>query len=179
MGDRTRLAAALLAAVILCGCQATDRVRGLVSKTGIRTQTTPDPIAFKQVPKRNLGDAQQAARNLRLAREQNKLAELREELAKIETELTEFESKVTLSRLNQQDALFKKAQFEAIDASGLGDKEENIAAIGKLASRAAKHEASALKDDSRATILRRRADQARAKVEAQTERVVALEGGSL
>ena len=86
---------------------------------------------------------------------------------------------MTLSRLKQKDALFNKAKFEAIDASGLGDKDENIAAIGKLASRAAKHEASALKDDSEATILRRRAEQARAKVEAQAERVVALEGGPL
>ncbi|MFP6901587.1 MAG: hypothetical protein VCA36_11635, partial [Opitutales bacterium] len=154
-------------------------LKGLVRKAGIRTQTTPDPIAFNQVPKRNLGEAQKAANDLHLARERNTLAELHKDLAKIEAELTEFESKVTLSRLNQRDALFKKAQFEAIDASGLGDKEENIVAIGKLASRAAKHEASALKDDSRATILRRRAEQSRAKVEAQAERVAGLEGSPL
>lgn len=179
MGEIIRFAAALLAAVLFCGCQTTDRVRSLVGKTGIRTSTTPDPIAFQQVPKRNLVEAQKAAQDLRLARESNKLAELREELAKIEAELTEFESKVTLSRLNKRNALFKKAQFEAIDASGLGDKEENISAIGKLASRAAKYEASALKDDSQATILRRRAEHARAKVEAQAEKVVALEGNPL
>ena len=65
MGDRTRFAVALMAAALFCGCQTTDQVKGLVRKTGIRTQTTPDPIAFNQVPDRNKVDAFAAAKALR------------------------------------------------------------------------------------------------------------------
>lgn len=176
MGERTRFAVALMAAALFCGCQATEQVKGFARKTGIRTTTTPDPIAFNQVPDRNKGDAIKAAKDLRLARERHKLTEQREELTKTEAELAEFELKAAASRLNQKSALFKQSQFEAIDKSGLGDKEENIAAIGKLASRAAKYESDALKDESQATILKRRADQQRVQVEAQAQKVAGLEG---
>ena len=176
MGERTRFAVALMATALFCGCQATDQVKGFARKTGIRKNTTPDPIAFNQVPDRNKGDAVQAAKNLRLARERHKLSEQREDLTKIETELAEFDRKATASRLNEKSDLFKQSQFEAIDKSGLGDKEENIAAIGKLASRAAKYESDALKDESQATILKRRVDQQRAQVEAQAQKVAGLEG---
>jgi hypothetical protein len=176
MGDRTRFAVAFAATALFCGCQATDQVKGFVRKTGIRTPTTPDPIAFSQVPDRNKEEAIQAAKTLRLARARHKLTELRESLAKIEVELAEFERKAAISRLNEKSALFKQSQFEAIDKSGLGHKEENIAAIGKLASRAAGHESTALKDEAQATILKRRADKQRAEVEAQAKTVTDLEG---
>ena len=176
MGERTRFAVALMAAALFCGCQATDQVKGFARKTGIRKNTTPDPIAFNQVPERNKGDAVQAARNLRLARERHKLTEQREALTKIEAELAESQRKAAASRLDEKSDLFKQSQFEAIDKSGLGDKEENIAAIGKLASRAAKHESDALKHESQVTILERRAVQKRAQVDAQAQKVAGLEG---
>ena len=176
MGDRTRFAVAIAAAALFCGCQTTDKIKGLARKTGIRTTTTPDPIAFNQVPDRNKEEAIQAAEALRLARARHKLTELREELAKVEVELAEFERKAAANRLSESSALFKQSQFEAIDKSGLGDKEENIAAIGKLASRAAGHESDALKDESQVTILKRRAEKRRAEVDAQAQTVAGLEG---
>ena len=176
MGDRLCFVAALCAAGLLCGCETTHQIKGYALKSGIRTPTTPDPITFEQVPVRNRGGAIAAAEALRLSRERHKLAELREELTKIEAELAKVESAATASRLSEKTALFKKSQFEAIDLTRLGDKEENIAAIGKLASRAAKHESDALKDESRATILKRRADQRRVEVDAQAKKVAGLEG---
>lgn len=176
MGTRTRFAVALGAAALFCGCQATDQVKGFARKTGIRKNTTPDPIAFNQVPERNKGAAVQSAKALRLARERHNLAELHEDLTKTEADLAEYERKAAASRLNEKSALFKQSQFEAIDQSGLGDKEENIAAIGKLASRAAKYESDALKDEAQVTILTRRADQKRAQVDAQAQKVAGLEG---
>ncbi len=176
MGDRLRFVAALSAVGLFCGCQATDQVKGFARKSGIRTATTPDPIAFNQVPERNRGEAITAAEALRLARERNKLAEMREELTKIEADLAKVESAATASRLNEKSALFKKSQFEAIDKTGLGDKEENIAAIGKLASRAAKHESDALADEAKANILNRRAEQRREATEVQAQKVAGLEG---
>ncbi len=175
MGEKTRFAAVLGAAALFCGCQATDQVKGLARKTGIRTQTTPDPIAFNQVPDRNKEDAFAAAEALRLARERHKLTELREDLFKVEVELAQFERRAAANRLSERSALFKKSQFEAIDKSGLGDKEENIASIGKLASRAAGHDSNALKDEAQVTILKRRVDQRRAAVDAQAQKVAGLE----
>tara|TARA_Y100001934_G_scaffold281013_1_gene389359 strand:- start:149 stop:682 length:534 start_codon:yes stop_codon:yes gene_type:complete len=176
MGKRLRFVAALSAAALYCGCQATDQVKGIVRKTGMRTSTTPDPIAFNQVPERNRAESIAAAEALRLARERNKLAEMRVELTKVEADLAKEESVAAASRLDERTALFRKSKFEAIDKTGLGDKEENIAAIGKLASRATKHESDALRSESKATILKRRAEQRRAEVDAQAKKVASLEG---
>jgi len=180
MGESKRLAAALgaVALLLLCGCEATKQVKGLVRKTGLRTSTTPDPLAFKQVPERNLGEARAAANALNLAREYSKLTDMRKELSKLEVDLSEAESKAADSRLLEKHALFKKSQFEAIDQAGLGDKEDNIAAIGKLSSQATKHESVAIKAESKVTILRRRTEESRAAVEAQAQKVAGLEGGS-
>ena len=99
-------------------------------------------------------------------------------VSKIEAELAKVESDATASRLNERTALFKKSQFEAIDQAGLGDKEDNIAAIGKLSSQATKYESVAIKEESQVTILRRRVAQHRATVEAQAQKVAGLEGDS-
>ena len=176
MGNRLRFVAALSAVALYCGCQATDRVKGIVRKTGMRTPTTPDPIAFSQVPERNRAESIASAAALHLARERNKLAEMRVELTEIEADQAKVESDAASSRLDERTALFRKSKFEAIDKTGLGDKEENIAAIGKLASRAAKHQADALRSESKAAILKRRAQQRRAAVEAQAKKVAGLEG---
>ena len=177
MGNRLRFVAALSAVALYCGCQATDRVKGIVRKTGMRTPTTPDPIAFSQVPERNRAESIASAAALHLARERNKLAEMRVELTKIEADQAKVESDAASSRLDERTALFRKSKFEAIDKTGLGDKEENITAIGKLASRAAKNEATALRDEARVAILKRRADRLRVEVQAQADKVAGLEEG--
>ena len=163
---------------------------GCLSTKGIKKTFESGPSEnemYAQVPDQNRKPVEKAKANQLAAAEQLKFAQERLELAKLQKELATKKEKLSdleleLAEMAHKEAILgvELAQWEAIDTSGLGEKEKNIKTIYGLRSKQAKIETSRLRvqEDHDTLVLRieRLAEQIKVQKETVKTMQSVLEG---
>ena len=122
----------LLALLLFVGCETTKNIKGSITSTVDSMTSDVDKDLFAQVPENQLEGVQKAEFDLLVSNEKVKLAELKEELASKQKKYANYE--LDLAQKNKKEASVKLdiEKLEAIDRSGLGEKQDNIKTIADL-----------------------------------------------
>ena len=129
----------LLTLILLAGCsalgQSTKSSKGgepkKVSDKGLYAQV---PAAAKADVKEAEFDLKRAQQKIKQAEEKKKLADMKEERAKLGVKYAKLGQDISKNELKAAEMEVEIRQWEAIDNSGLGDKEKNINKIADLKS---------------------------------------------
>ena len=122
----------LLALSLFVGCETTKNIKGSITSKVDSMTSDIDKDLFAQVPENQLEGVQKAEFDLLVSNEKVKLAELKEELASKQKKYANYE--LDLAKKNKKEVSVKLdiEKLEAIDRSGLGEKQDNIKAIADL-----------------------------------------------
>ena len=122
----------LLALSLFVGCETTKNIKGSITSKVDSMTSDLDKDLFAQVPENQLEGVQKAEFDLLVSNEKVKLAELKEELAGKQKKYANYE--LDLAKKNKKEVSVKLdiEKLEAIDRSGLGEKQDNIKAIADL-----------------------------------------------
>ena len=122
----------LLALSLFVGCETTKNIKGSITSKVDSMTSDIDKDLFAQVPENQLEGVQKAEFDLLVSNEKVKLAELKEELAGKQKKYANYE--LDLAKKNKKEVSVKLdiEKLEAIDRSGLGEKQDNIKAIADL-----------------------------------------------
>ena len=143
----------LLALILITGCSTLGGSKKTskgeapkkVSDKGLYAQV---PAAAKADVKEAEFDLKRAQERLKQADEKMKLANMKEERAKLGVKYAKLGQNIAESELEAAEMEVEIRQWEAIDNSGLGDKEKNINKIGDLKSDKLKLESKTVKTNA-------------------------------
>ena len=132
-------------------CEAT---RSITSKMGSITSRVDEDL-FAQVPEQERGDVDKAALTLMVSEEEVKLAEMKTELATVRRKYARYQEDLA-EKLQKEAALgLDIAKLEAIDRSGLGDKDDNARKIADLKANRLETEAQRVKIEAQLATAKR------------------------
>ena len=141
----------VVAFLVLVSCEAT---RSITSKMGSITSRVDEDL-FAQVPEQQRGDVDQAALTLMVSEEEVKLAEMKTELATVRRKYARYQEDLA-NKLHKEAALgLDIAKLEAIDRSGLGDKDDNARKIADLKANRLETEAQRVKIEAQLATAKR------------------------
>jgi chromosome segregation ATPase len=141
----------VVAFLVSVSCETT---RSITSKMGSITSRVDEDL-FAQVPEQQRGDVDQAALTLMVSEEEVKLAEMKTELATVRRKYARYQEDLA-NKLHKEAALgLDIAKLEAIDRSGLGDKDDNARKIADLKSNRLETEAQRVKIEAQLATAKR------------------------
>ncbi len=160
----------LVALSVLVSCETT---RSLTSKVSSITSRVDEGL-FAQVPEHERDDVDKAALALMVSEEKVKLAEMKTGLADLRKKYRRYEE--YLAKKFQKEAALGLdiAKLEAIDRSGLGDKDDNAKKIADLKSETLETEAQRVKIEAQLATARRQISDLTKRIEEQTEKIEVL-----
>ncbi len=141
----------VVASLVSVSCET---ARSITSKVGSITSRVDEDL-FAQVPEQERGDVDQAALTLMVSEEEVKLAEMKTELATVQRKYARYQEDLA-KKLQKEAALgLDIAKLEAIDRSGLGDKDDNARKIADLKSNRLETEAQRVKIEAQLATAKR------------------------
>ena len=122
----------LLSFFLLVGCETTKSMKASITSKVDSMTSDVDQELYAQVPEDDRMAVQEAEFALVVSTEKAKLAEFKEKLAKKEKKYASYA--LDLAKKNKKSDAIKLdiAKLEAIDRSGLGEKQDNIKIIADL-----------------------------------------------
>ncbi|MEE9119949.1 MAG: hypothetical protein V3U56_01510 [Syntrophobacteria bacterium] len=115
----------LLALSLLTGCEATRSLTSSISGSS-------DENLLAQVVAEEREEVKKAEFDLQVAEEKLKLAEMKTELASLQKKYADYDEDAADEYRKEAKVSLDLAKFEAIDRSGLGDRENNRKKIADL-----------------------------------------------
>jgi chromosome segregation ATPase len=167
----------IVALLTLVSCETTESFkRSITSRVGSMTSGVDENL-FAQVPGHEKDEVDKAALALIVIEEKVRLAELKTELATLEKRYAGYGEHLTRN-LQQEAALgLDIAKLEAIDRSGLGDKDYNTKKISDLKSKRLGMEAQRAKIETQLATAKRQISDLAKRIEEQEEGIEVLEPG--
>lgn len=163
----------VVAFLVLVSCEA---ARSLTSKVSSITSKVNEDL-FAQVPEHKRDNVDKAALNLMVCEEKIELAEMKTELATVRRKYARYGEDLA-RKLQKQAALgLDIAKLEAIDKSGLGNRDENAKKIADLKAKRLQIEAQRVKIDAQLATAKRQIRDLTTRIEEQAERMKVLETG--
>lgn len=132
----------LLILLLLTGCETTRNFTDSITSGGEET-------LFAQVPPDQRIQVEKAEFDLKVAEERLELAKLKTELADLQEKYAGYDKEVTNKYREEAEVSLDLAKWEAIDRSGLGEKDKNIDNIADLKSKRLKIEAERIKIEAK------------------------------
>ena len=165
--------ALMLTLPLFVSCETT---KGLTSKMKSLTSTVDDEL-FSQVPADERQEVLKAEFDLRVAEEKANLADLKMKLAQLRKKHAGDEEDLADKYREKASVAVDLAKLEAIDRSGLGQKEDNIKAIADLKSKKLELEADTIKIDARRAATERQINDLTKEIEGQAEKIEGVKMG--
>ena len=165
--------ALMLTLLLFVSCETT---KGLTSKVKSLTSSVDDEL-FSQVPAEERQEVIKAEFDLRVAEEKAKLADLKMKLAQLQKRYAGDEEEIAAKYREKASVAVDLAKLEAIDKSGLGQKDDNIKAIANLKSKRLKLEADTIKIEARRAATERQINDLTKQIEDQAERIEGMKMG--
>jgi chromosome segregation ATPase len=162
----------LLALSLLTGCESTRSIT-----SSITGSSNEDLLA--QVPAEAQGEIRQAEFDLQVAEEKVNLAKLKAELASLQKKYADYDEDVTNEYRKEAEVGLDLANLEAIDRSGLGEKEDNINKIADLKSKKLKIEANRIKIEAKRETTERKIKDLNKQMEEQETKIINLEASGV
>ena len=146
----------LLTLILMTGCSTLSK--STKSSKGGEPKKVSDKGLYAQVPAAAKADVKEAEFDLKSAQrrikqtdEKKKLADMKEERAKLGVKHAKLGQDIAKNELKAAEMEVEIRQWEAIDNSGLGDKEKNINKIADLKSDKLKLESKTIKTQAEYT----------------------------
>ncbi len=160
---------------VLVSCEAT---RSITSKVGSMTSRVDEDL-FAQVPEQERDDVDKAALTLMVSEAEVKLAETKTELATVQRKYVRYQEDLA-EKLQKEAALgLDIAKLEAIDRSGLGDKDDNARKIADLKSNRLEIEAQRVKIEAQLATAKRQIRGLTKQIAKQAKEIEALKAGEV
>ena len=156
-----------LTLLLLTSCEATKGLKGTVSSF---TSSVDDDL-FSQVPPEDVQEVQKAELDLKVAEETVVLADLKMKVADLQKKYAGYEEDLA-DKCHKKAAIgVDLAKSEAIDRSGLGQKEDNIKTIANLRAKKLKIEADMVKIGANLATTECRIKDLTKQIEEQAEKI--------
>ncbi len=123
--------ALLIALSLSMGCRATKSIKKSIDSTVGSMTSKADSELLAQVPDENRVKLRQAEFEYELSGEKRKLAEMKKDLVASEKKFADYEYSLSKKRFKEAEISVDIAKLEAIDQSGLGNKETSINSLGE------------------------------------------------
>jgi hypothetical protein len=172
--NRTKIIFLLLIILSLAGCATVDDLKGSITTkvTSITSNVDPDLVA--KVPGDQRGGFPKAEFAVKVAEEKLKLARMKSELAAKQGKHLDYEEDLVNMDLKDVSLDYDIVKLQAIDASGLGKKEDNIKTLTNMKLKKVDLQGSRIKTDANMAALKRQMSDLTEKIKAQEEQIKGL-----
>jgi len=171
---RIEILVLLSMALALTGCATVSDIQSSVSTkiTSITSNVDPDLVA--KVPDDKRGDFPKAEFAVKVAEEKSKLSALKSELAAKQKKYADYEEDLADIGLKDAGLDYDIVKLGAVDAAGLGKKEDNIKTLTKLKLKKVDLEGDRIKAEGNLSTLRQQMKDLAGQIKAQEEQVNGL-----
>ncbi len=164
----------LLAFSLLTGCETTRSITKSIS--GVSSSS--DEL-FAQVPAEERTQVQKAEFDLQVAEEKLRLTEMKTELASLQKKYADYAEDVANEYRDETEVSVELAKLEAIDRSGLGEKEKNINKIADLKAGKLRIEANRIKLEAKRDTTEQKINDLIKQLEEQETKIINLEAAGV
>ncbi len=164
----------LLAFSLLTGCETTRSITKSIS--GVSSSS--DEL-FAQVPAEERTQVQKAEFDLQVAEEKLRLTEMKTELASLQKKYADYAEDVANEYRDEAEVSVELAKLQAIDRSGLGEKEKNINKIADLKAAKLRIEANRIKLEAKRDTTEQKINDLIKQLEEQETKIINLEAAGV
>jgi nitrogen regulatory protein PII len=162
----------LLVTTLACaGCATMEDLKTSITTTVTSITSNVDPALVAKVPDDKRAGFPKAEFAVRLGEEKLKLAQLKSELAAKERKSVDYDEDLVNTDLKEVSLEYDIVKMEAIDASGLGKKEDNIKALTGLKLKKNELQSDRIKINANKDATKRQIQDITEKIKAQEEKV--------
>lgn len=165
----------LLAISLSIGCATTKDITGTITSKVTSITSDVDQDLFAQVPEEMREGVKKAEFDLKVSEEKVELVELKKELASTQKQYAGYEQDQARTYHKETAIALDIAKMEAIDSSGLGEKDDNIKTIADLKAKKLGVEADGIKINAKLTTTERRINDLTEQIKAQEEKIKDIE----
>jgi hypothetical protein len=171
---RTGIIFLLSIALALTGCATVSDIRSSVSTKVTSITSNVDPNLVAKVPDDKRGGFPKAEFAVKVAEEKSKLANMRSELAAKQKKYADYQEDIVGIDVKDAGLDYDIVKLGAIDAAGLGKKDENIKALTKLKLKKVDLESDRIKTEGNLTAIKQQMDDLAEKIKGQEEQIKGL-----
>lgn len=171
---RTAIIFLLLIIIALVSCATMDDLKGSITTKVTSITSNVDPGLVAKVPGDQRGGFPKAEFAVKVAEEKLKLARMKSELAAKQGKYVDYEEDLVNMDFSDVSLDYDIVKLQAIDASGLGKKEDNIKSLTNLKLKKVDLQADRIKADANMAAIKRQTNDLAEKIKAQEEKVKTL-----
>lgn len=169
--NKTGIIFLLLMALVFVGCATMEEFKTSITTTVTSITSNVDPALVAKVPDDKRAGFPKAEFAVKLGEEKLKLAQMKSELAAKERKLIDYDEDMVNTDLKDASLDYDIIKMEAIDASGLGKKEDNIKALTNLRLKKNDLQSDRIKISANKDATKRQIQDITEKIKAQEEKV--------
>lgn len=172
--NRTEIIFLLMLMLVFSGCATMDDLKSSISTkvTSITSNVDPDLVA--KVPGDKRGGFPKADFEVKVAEEKLKLAQMKSALAANQKQYTDYEEDLVGIDLKDAGLNFDIVKMEAIGATGLGKKEDNLKALTSLKLKKVDLQGDRIKTDANMVTTKQQMSDLADQIKAQEEKIKGL-----
>jgi hypothetical protein len=163
-----------LAILTFAGCATMDDLKSTVSTKVTAITSNVDPALVAKVPEDKRGEFPKAEFAVNVAQEKLKLAQMKSDLAAKQKKYIDSEENLVDIDLKDTGLDYDIVKLGAIDATGLGKKEDNIKILTNLKLKKVDLQGDRIKTDANMAAIKRQMDDLAEKIKAQEEKIKGL-----
>jgi chromosome segregation ATPase len=164
----------LLIVLVFAGCATMEDLKSTISTKVTAITSNVDPALVAKVPQDKKDGFPKAESAVKVAEEKSKLAALKSELAAKQKKLADYEEEIADIELKDFNLDYDIIKQDAVDAAGLGKKEDNIKAMTNLKVKKIDLQKDRLKAEGNMTATKQQMQDLADKIKAQEEKVKGL-----
>lgn len=161
----------VLALLLLTSCETAKSIKSSITSKMKSFTSSVDDEVFSQVPAGNRQEVRKAQYDLKVAEEKVKLVGLKMDLAALQKKHASYEEDLADKYHEKAVVSVDLAKLEAIDKSGLGQKEDNIKTIANLQAKKLEIEADMVKIEGNLTTTESQIKDLNKQIAEQAEKV--------
>jgi chromosome segregation ATPase len=164
----------LLIVLVFAGCATMEDLKTQISTKVTAITSNVDPALVAKVPQDKKGGFPKAEFAVKVAEEKSKLAALKSELAAKQKKLADYEEDIADIELKDFNLDYDIIKQDAVDAAGMGKKEDNIKAMTNLKVKKIDLQKDRLKAEGNMAATKQQMQDLADKIKAQEEKVKGL-----
>jgi hypothetical protein len=158
----------------LFSCATMDDLKGSISTKVTSITSNVDPALVAKVPGDQRGGFPKAELAVKIGEEKLKLARMKSELAAKQGKYVDYEEELVNIDFSDVSLDYDIVKLQAVDASALGKKEDNIKALTNLKLKKVELQADRIRADANMAAIKRQTNDLAEKIKAQEEKVKTL-----
>ncbi len=172
--ERTGIIFLLSVTLAFTGCATVSDIKSTVSTKVASITSNVDPNLVAKIPDDKRGEFPKAELAVKVAEEKSKLAAMKSELAAKQKKYADYEADMADIDVKDAGLDYDIVKLGAIDAAGIGKKEDNIKTLTKLNLKKTDLQGDRIKTTGNLTAVKQQMNDLVEKIKAQEEQVKSL-----